>query len=601
MSVSTVPGPSGTVAPESPAPTTPAASPRLRLWQPTCVLALFWAYNFAARHIEMLTFVRWIAGMGATLVAMLACLVWWLTNGPISRRHRFGALGAMAAGGVAGYFLYDKTLGIFTVLFFALPCAVTAGTIWLLVARGIRSTRSFVGLLAVLWATWGYFTLLRMEGISGEQQAAIHWRWTPTAEELYLAEKKGQEPPATGNQVSGDEAGEPLVAHPGDWTGFRGPERDATVRGVQIATDWNAAPPKQIWRQRVGPAWSSVAVIGDRLFTQEQRGESEAVVCLDAETGRELWVHEDHARFWEGVAGAGPRATPTFAAGRLYSAGATGLLNCLDAKTGKRSWSRDFSKESGAKVPLWGFSSSPLVVGDLVVIFAGGEGDMGLLAYRAETGEPAWQVAAGHNSYSSPHLASIDGREQILCLSDAGLTSVEPESGNVLWNYGGAAPGAPISIQPHPLGESQVLIPSVEDVGLALLEVKHEGASWSAEKLWPSRSLQPSFNDFVIHDGAAYGFDEAIFGCFDIATGKRLWKGGRYGHGQVLLVADQGLLVVIAESGEAVLLKANPKMHEELCRFPAIEGKTWNHPALVRGRLYVRNAEEMACYDIGAK
>jgi len=232
-------------------------------------------------------------------------------------------------------------------------------------------------------------------------------------------------------------------------------------------------------------------------------------------------------------------------------------------------------------------------------VFAGGEGDKGLLAYRADTGEPAWQVATGHGSYSSPHLAFFEGEPQVLCLSDGGLIAVEPESGNVLWKYGSAAAGAPISLQPHPLGDSQIVIPSAADFGLATLEVKRNEGAWVAEKLWPSRGLHPSFNDFVIHNGAAYGFDEAIFGCVDVTTGKRLWKGGRFGHGQVLALADQDLLAVVAETGEVVLLKANPKKLEELCRFQAIEGKTWNHPALVRGRLFVRNAEEMACYELG--
>lgn len=605
MSISTSSGPAPASSPLPAAAASaaemasPAAPARVRLWPAILLVATFWAYHFAAPHIEMMTFVRWVAGMGVTVLTMLGFTVWWLLNKRIRRAHRLWAMAITAASGIAAWFAYDRTLGVFTILFFSLPCVVTVGTLWLLVAGGIRSTRAFVGLVCVSTVTWAYFTLLRMDGISGEQKAAIHWRWIPTAEELYLAGVKSDSVPG-GAALASEAPVEILAAQPGDWTGFRGPQRDATARGVTIATDWDAAAPKLVWKQRVGPGWSSVVVVGERLFTQEQRGEFEAVVCLDSQTGRELWVHKDRTRFEDGVAGAGPRATPTFADGRIFSVGGKGLLNCLDAATGKLCWSRDFAKESGAKDPIWGFCSSPLVLGNVVVVYAGGEGDNGLLAYRADTGEPVWQVATGQGSYSSPHLAFFADQPQVLCLSDGGLIAVEPDSGKVLWQHGKAAPGAPISLQPHPLGDSLVLVPSPEDFGVAMLEVKHSEEGWSAEKKWASRAIHPSFNDFVIHDGTAYGFDEAIFACFDIATGKRRWKGGRYDHGQVLLVAEQGLLVIAAESGEVVLLKANPQKHEELCRFTAIEGKTWNHPALVRGKLFVRNAEELACYDLAA-
>ena len=231
-------------------------------------------------------------------------------------------------------------------------------------------------------------------------------------------------------------------------------------------------------------------------------------------------------------------------------------------------------------------------------MFAGGDDGKGLLAYRADTGGPAWSAPTGHGSYSSPHLAWLGGQPQILSLNDDGLIAVEPTTGNVMWKHPSPMPGAPLSLQPHPLRDREVLVTSVAEFGLAMLDLVHEGDAWKVEKRWASGSIHPSFNDFVVHKGAAFGFDEAIFACIDVETGKRLWKKGRYGHGQVLLLADQELLLILAESGEAVLLAANPEKHDELCRFQVIEGKTWNHPALAHGRLYVRNAEEIACYEL---
>jgi outer membrane protein assembly factor BamB len=433
--------------------------------------------------------------------------------------------------------------------------------------------------------------LLRMDGIWGGQQADIHWRWTPTAEQLFLAERANRQVAPPDRAASRE-----LVSRPSDWPGYRGFARDGAVTGVKIETDWDQNPPKQLWKQRVGPAWSSMAVVGDRLFTQEQRGRAEAVVCLDANTGHEVWSHEDTVRFEESVSGAGPRATPAFAGGRIYAQGATGILNCLDANTGERKWSTNIAEDAGAKLPQWGFTASPLVVGQLVIAYAGGK--KGLLAYDVDTGKPAWDVSTGTQAYTSPQLATICGEEQILLFDDKGLVAVNPVSGNVLWAHDETVTGAPRSIQPHAVGKSQVLISSEADLGTALIDVTHDGKAWATKRGWVSRDLKPSFNDYVVHDGFIYGFDGAGFCCVDLAAGKKRWRERAYGYGQVLLLADQGVLLVISEEGEAVLVAASPGKHEELGRFKAIEGKTWNHPALANGRLYVRNAQEIACYQL---
>jgi outer membrane protein assembly factor BamB len=372
------------------------------------------------------------------------------------------------------------------------------------------------------------------------------------------------------------------------------------VRGVRVATDWNVAPPELVWRRRIGPAWSSVVVVGDRLFTQEQRGPQEAVVCLDAATGRTVWSHEDDVRHEDVQGGAGPRATPAFAGGRIFALGATGILNCLDAETGARKWRRDLAADAETKIPMWGFSSSPLVVGDLVVVFAGCEAEKTLLAYRTDSGRLAWSAPAGKVSYSSPHLASVGGAAQLLFVSDRGLAAFDPSSGAVLWEHPTPPgnPGVPRAVQPRAVGPRGVLFDAGPDLGTRLVEVAQAGRSWAATERWLSPQLKPSFNDFVVYGQALYGFDGRILTCVDLETGRRRWKGGRYGSGQVLLLGDQGLLVVVTDEGEAVLVAADPDGRRELGRFRAVEGKTWNHPAIANGRLYVRNAREVACYQL---
>jgi hypothetical protein len=234
----------------------------------------------------------------------------------------------------------------------------------------------------------------------------------------------------------------------------------------------------------------------------------------------------------------------------------------------------------------------------VVVVFAGGEGSKGLLAYRAASGKLAWTAPAGRASYSSPQPALLGNKDQVLFLDERGLSALDPSSGTVLWEHSAPGSGMPRSLQPHPVGTNQILIASEAELGTALIEVTGDGPGRRTAQRWTSRHLKPSFNDFVVHANCVYGFDGGVFCCIDLQTGKRRWKEGRYGHGQVLLLADQPLLLVVSERGEAVLLAANPDRHEELSRFQAVTGKTWNHPVIAHGRLYVRNAEEMACYRL---
>jgi outer membrane protein assembly factor BamB len=237
-----------------------------------------------------------------------------------------------------------------------------------------------------------------------------------------------------------------------------------------------------------------------------------------------------------------------------------------------------------------------LVVDGRVIVFGGGEEGHSLAAYDAATGAPVWRRAGGKQSYSSPHLLTIRGERQILMHDNRALASYSVEDGELLWERLNGSEIAIPMLQPHLVGEAQLV--TSDDPGIALVDLEHAGADWTLTDRWTSKSLKPSFNDFAIHERHIYGLDDGILCCVELETGKRIWKKGRYGHGQMLLIADQGLLVVLSEKGEVVLVAANSERHEELGRFQAIEGKTWNHPAIAHGRLYVRNGEEMACYQL---
>jgi outer membrane protein assembly factor BamB len=489
-------------------------------------------------------------------------------------------------------------------LMYGVPAVLTGVVLWMLATRGAATPTGRVGIAAISLLTWGYFTLLRVDGISATLVPQRSFRWTATAEDMFLAEQ---------GELARDNKGEDsgvvteaasitpieLVATAADWPEFRGALRDGIVRGVQIHSDWTAHPPKEVWRRRVGPGWSSFTVIGERVFTQEQRGEAEVVLCFDLVTGQEIWVHQDHARFWEVVAGAGPRATPTFSNGKLYSLGGSGKLNCLDAATGEAIWSRDIAADANTKPPLWGFSSSPLLVQDIVCVFAGGKENRGVLAYDGATGDVKWSGGKGVGSYSSPHLVKIDFALQVVMVSDYGVEAFDPATGKLLWEHNWFLRGVFRVCQPQIVGERQILVGTGMGNGTRQVTVSKAGDEWNVAEGWTTKDLKPYFNDAVQFEDHLYGFDGDILVCLDLATGKKKWKKGRYGHGQVLLAEEQGLLIVISDTGEAILVEASPQGLVERGRFQALTGKTWNHPVLTAGgKLLVRNGEEMACFDL---
>jgi outer membrane protein assembly factor BamB len=589
--VTAEPTPTVSLTPASPPSLEPVKS--VRLWPAVTAVGLYWTVGLVVRLLDTFYFVGFLSSLVGSALLALFFLVWWWTYRSIPFRTRVYGFVLIVAGSLIMVPLCDASIGWWGLLLFALPIVLTVWVLWMIVAKMLCPFWQWAGSASIVVLTFASFTLIRIHGLDASLRSDIRWRWIPTAEELFLAGKNR----ATADQASSN-AGVTVSLRPGDWPEFRGPNRDGVIHGSMVSSDWNTAPPRLVWRQRLGPGWSSVIVVDGRLYTQEQRGEQEAVVCYDVQTGKELWMHSDATRFWESVSGAGPRATPTFADGRIYALGGTGILNCLDAATGAQYWSHDIAAVAGTSPPQWGYSSSPLVADGLVIVFAGGEGDQNLLGYRADTGKLAWTALAGGNTYSSPQLATLAGQRQCLILTDHGLSSVDPATGAVLWKGGSIMPGAPRCVQPHVVGEAQLLVGTYDGASSTLVELNRSGDNWKVEPRWTSRDLKPEFPDFVVHQGHAYGFDVSMFCCIELASGKRCWKEGRYGRGQVVLLADQGLLLVSSETGEAVLLAADPNRHEELGRFQALDGKTWSHPVIAHGRLYMRNAEEIACYEV---
>ena len=394
-------------------------------------------------------------------------------------------------------------------------------------------------------------------------------------------------------------AGEPTRAAGNYWTDFRGPTRDGRYDEVAIKTSWPAGGLQQLWKQPVGGGYASFVIAEGRAFTIEQRRNQEVVAAYDVETGRELWTHGWNAEFRESLGGDGPRATPTWHEGRVYALGAEGEFRCLDAKTGKLIWNRNILRDNGAQNIQWGMSASPLIVDDKVIVLPGGTSGKSVVAYNKVTGAPVWRALNDQASYTSPMLVTLAGRRQILIVTASRIVGVAAEDGSLLWETPWQNSASINVSQPIVVNQNRFFISAGYGSGAALVEVTGSGRSFSARKVWENNSMKNKFNSSVLHNGYVYGLDEGILTCVDVSSGERKWKGGRYGYGQVLLAS--GHLIITTENGEIVLVRATPDAHTELARFSSLEGRTWNTPALAQGRLLVRNATQMACYNIAAQ
>ena len=380
------------------------------------------------------------------------------------------------------------------------------------------------------------------------------------------------------------------------WTDFRGPNRDGQYTATAIRTDWPSTGLDPLWTQPVGGGYASFVVADGLAYTIEQRRDDEVVAAYDVHTGIELWTHVWPAHFQELLGGPGPRATPTWHDGRLYVVGAAGMFICLDAQTGAVIWERNILEDADAPNLQWAMSASPLIVDDLVIVLPGGANGWSVAAYDHRSGDVVWHVLDDGTAYTSPMLTVLGGVRQIIVVTDARLAGLTPEDGTLLWDYPWQVSMVPNISQPLIVSPTRLFLSAGYGKGAVLVELTHENSRFTASTVWETNRMKNKFSSSVLVDGYIYGLDESILACIDANTGELMWKGGRYGYGQLLAADDH--LVVLTEDGDLVLVRATPEGHEEVAGFRAIEGKTWNVPALSDGLLFVRNTREMAVFDL---
>jgi outer membrane protein assembly factor BamB len=466
---------------------------------------------------------------------------------------------------------------------------------WLLVQKWSWRTRLLCLLVpASFWLV--LFGSARRIGFNGNNELVIEYRWEPTPEQRLAAEGLLPANPADMTKLA---ALSPDLLEGAECLGFLGPGRDGYVDATELAGDDGLDRPKERWRLPAGGGYASFAIRGNVAVTIEQRGPQEVVVAHDLRDGSTLWQLAYPALFSETMGGDGPRATPTIAGQTVYALGATGVLQSIDLLSGKVLWSANILADAQAENIEWGMSGSPLVTEQWVIVNPGGKTGKGLAAYDRQTGKRAWAQGDDAAAYASPVLATIDGVDQVIVQSASRLSGFDLATGKELWQtpfspMNGIAVGQPLA-----LPGSRVFTSASYGAGCKMIQLSRTDADWKVETLWENKNLRCKFSSPIHVEGSIYGLDDGILACLDAQTGKRLWKKGRYGHGQMLYAA--GKLFIQAETGEFVIVRANPQKHEEIARWTALPGiKNWNAPALAGRTLLVRNHFEMACYTFPA-
>ncbi len=378
-----------------------------------------------------------------------------------------------------------------------------------------------------------------------------------------------------------------------EWAQWRGPNRDGISSETGFLKNWPQEGPKVLWHIPLGDGYSGISIAQGKVYTMFADGNDEFVVCLDASDGVEIWRFRSGTKFTE-QRGDGPRSMPTIHGDSVFALGAEGKLYALDASDGTKLWAHNFVAEFDSKIPTWGFSSSPLIEGNLVLVEAGGKDGKSIVAFNKTTGDVVWTTHTDEVGYSSPISIDFGGTRQIIFLTSKTLLSLAPENGQIYWKYPwpeGINIATPIFIP-----DDKIFISASYDKGAVLLKMIADGNGIGIEETWKSRVMKNHFNSSVLQDGYLYGFDNAILTCIEANTGEEQWRQRGFGKGSLLL-AD-GYLIILGEGGKLALVEANPSEYKEKARFQLFDDKCWTVPTLAGGKLYLRNQKEMVCLDL---
>jgi outer membrane protein assembly factor BamB len=384
---------------------------------------------------------------------------------------------------------------------------------------------------------------------------------------------------------------------PSDWTQWRGANRDGISAETGLLQDWPKAGPPLAWRiTGVGNGYSSFSASGGRLFTLGARGGNEYVIAIDRATGKKVWEYLNGRRF-ENDRGDGPRSTPTVEGDRLYVFGGSGDLTCLDLATGKKIWSINLISKFGGVNPYWGYSESPLIVGDRILVNAGGRG-ASIVAVSKADGSTLWQQHSDGAGYSSPMLMKTGSLNQVIFFTESHALAVDPRDGRLLWSYNKANNGTANIATPIVRG-TRVFVSSDYGTGGALLEVRAAGNLATANEVYFTRDMRNHHASSVLVGDYLYGFNSSILTALKFDDGRIAWRDRSVGKGSLIFADDR--LYLYSEDGVIGLAEANPVAYREHGRFTLASQSglpTWSHPIITGGMLIIRDQDTVYAYNV---
>jgi outer membrane protein assembly factor BamB len=515
-------------------------------------------------------------------------------------------VGAVAIILAAAFWFQHKSLGI-SILLYGIPVAIiVVALVSLLTNKAAWPAQRWVLLAA--WAIPIFAWMpLRSEGFMASFMPQLRWRWTPDAETIALQEAQAKLSSGQGNDLKIMQ----VNLQPGDWPRFRGMANDGQVGELSFNLN-DGSNLKLLWRKAACPSWGTVIIVDGYLFTMEQRGSDEIVLCRDATTGDECWAHSYPARFEDTtqVSGVGPRGTPTFHDGKLFSVGARGHVSAIQATDGNLLWQRELVEDTIGSVPMWGFSTSPYADDTVCIVMSNSEAGKSVdtICYDSKSGEIVWKGEEGGSSYSSPQVVDLLGTKQVLvslARQSGGkkgnlLLSRDYKTGQELWRYEGDFSGNAM-LTPIVVGKDRILITNGAE-GVSLIELSPSDGqpqpAWSTKSIWSQNRLLPEFSDLIVQSGMVLGLSKGLLTALNLEDGKQLWKKLRFGGGQLIGLALQETILALSEEGKLSLIRVSKAGPKVLFETDAISGKTWNHPVIVGNRIYCRNYEEIACFEL---
>jgi outer membrane protein assembly factor BamB len=385
-----------------------------------------------------------------------------------------------------------------------------------------------------------------------------------------------------------------------DWPQWRGPNRDGVSGEKNLLLDWPNDGLRVVWEKRAGKGYAAPVIAAGRVYLHMQDKQDEAVVCFDADSGKELWRARYPAQYKNSY-GDGPRSTPTIDGEYIYTVGGTGILHCLKthpaSRDGEVVWRADLLTDFDADNLKWGVSFSTLVVGDVLYTMPGGRGTNSLVAFDKKSGSVRWRTGADPAGYASPVFATLANTPQIIFFTANGLVGVDPAKGDLLWSFPwqtdyGTNIATPI------IAGNYVFISTGYNRGCALIEIQKAQGKLEAHSVYENHALHNHFSSSVLYQDHVYGFDEAELRCVNFRTGEIAWKHRDRELGKGALLVADGHLIVLGEYGKLALVEATPAGYKEKTWCTVSDRKCWVVPALSAGRLYIRDQEKLMCLDV---